>query len=1373
MKAKEKEKKKYEKKAIKDFVPEFAGKKIREQLPFKKTEISKSDYFCLDEPCVLFPEWSTIKEELQDQTKLFWMTETKIFDDSLGNILNVPACFISDSSEVRWIRPNDYVRERLIEVEIQKNIPGRNPYKLKEKIKEYYNSENNQKISMNESEKSKDTLDEETEAERRQLRKFYRLLQPTTFSLTLVPLIEREETEIEYEIRKKIKEAEDLERDQLNPPKVKSQLQLKKNQTAQDNTLKKLNVHDCNPSKLETKSFHCAFTKWITGVLSSILTNKLKDAYDYKTSIFSRIFPQNGAGMPIVNPSGKYWIGLYHFGALRRVEIDDKIPCNKYNSYILPQCEQLEEIWPAILCKALFKLHSSKYSTQSYSSLNDFSIFYALTGFIPEIINVSSELRNYRMLANILKDSKFYSQQKMILCFHFDKDYHEVAFDTLNATHEKRASKNMGTKKSTNKLYTLSGDSGNKAKKLESTKTFGNPAKKKMSNAHIITPIQAQLQALDLVDTNTFIPNKTKLASLDRLLINYPYSIMDTFDNVYFQNYDDGYNFNLTRLLPPSETSNSKTNNIQKMNLRNMSKEDKVKHIEQIEKNNLQLKQMKKERMDKLDSPGEDFFLVKIDAVINEVNINDLHSIKEPKLSSLEEYNHKDIEIAKKCLLNKWRYPPLSYLEEKVRSEESNSSPHRKRTTTAEIETINTLKDTNRGSTDNLNYTAKNFARKPTMQGKVSRVESKFIASSKEKSKHELYKKPKWTEYYFNLVPDLDIFNTAVEVRKRETGSWIQWNELASLFNKFCILHNPDFYKSNIKLSHNYNYYNDNPFEINMEIDCVMIYPTEALNSDPLIASIVDPLYEKLQTPSNKQKVALTSKPNQVKQKQPPPKVLRKNSSYFYDYFKGENWNNIKYSFDTTEDSNSCVLIQFEANYRAKYDFIPISYYIVLDLVSIDRSIIKRNIVLTSFSNSYQHDNLNPKETYFLLVKGGIFPYGFHLSLFTDSNVASLSSFKLYKEVFSTPSHSFSIEPAVAEGKKYTLLLKLKIRSIIENMNENEVNVSIRDKATFKHEEESENNDLLIMSKPVDFKFSIDYKNIYLKQFLKLELVEEEEIANINDFSLHPLEDMAEPSVVGDKEMGTEYNYKIESEKQRKSQSKRVYFNNIITVSCSANKDIYLVLGIIPPINTEINEMTFTIFSSLVVQATRIEIPESFEINEKYYPNKNRILFSEMIYSSERTFASFEIKVNKSINTLSTAINNTSLSTAMQTFNIRKGDNPLSSATTRKTAHPSSAKSEVAHYNENKADINDSGDLVKMNLKIIRDNKILSSYSFHNSIIISHLMMFGCILVPDKKAQKGSKQPAPINQENLPYLIVCTFDCNELDYDLIVSYMIK
>jgi hypothetical protein len=108
---------------------------------------------------------------------------------------------------------------------------------------------------------------------------------------------------------------------------------------------------------------------------------------------YQKIYPQRN-GVPVYNPTGRYWVKLYFMGKYRKIEIDDSMPCGKYDEMLLPKCPNMEELWPQILGKALLKLFSYKYKTtnpQMWEDIGDCSLITALTGYYGEKLNCKAE----------------------------------------------------------------------------------------------------------------------------------------------------------------------------------------------------------------------------------------------------------------------------------------------------------------------------------------------------------------------------------------------------------------------------------------------------------------------------------------------------------------------------------------------------------------------------------------------------------------------------------------------------------------------------------------------------------------------------------------------------------------------------------------------------------------------------------------------------------------------------------------------------------------------------------------------------------------------------------------------------------------------
>jgi len=81
---------------------------------------------------------------------------------------------------------------------------------------------------------------------------------------------------------------------------------------------------------------------------------------DTNEEIWKRIYPQQD-GMPIISPSGKYWIKIRFMGKERLVEIDDRVPCDYRKSPLLARSNNIMEIWPQLLMKAILKVYSYKW----------------------------------------------------------------------------------------------------------------------------------------------------------------------------------------------------------------------------------------------------------------------------------------------------------------------------------------------------------------------------------------------------------------------------------------------------------------------------------------------------------------------------------------------------------------------------------------------------------------------------------------------------------------------------------------------------------------------------------------------------------------------------------------------------------------------------------------------------------------------------------------------------------------------------------------------------------------------------------------------------------------------------------------------------
>lgn len=96
----------------------------------------------------------------------------------------------------------------------------------------------------------------------------------------------------------------------------------------------------------------------------------------------------------MLNPSGRYWVKLYHMGKEKKIDIDDRVPV-VYGNGLFAKSVNENEIWTFILSKALIKLNSSRWNDPKAKDIEvgDGSIIYALTGYVPETISIPQNIQ--------------------------------------------------------------------------------------------------------------------------------------------------------------------------------------------------------------------------------------------------------------------------------------------------------------------------------------------------------------------------------------------------------------------------------------------------------------------------------------------------------------------------------------------------------------------------------------------------------------------------------------------------------------------------------------------------------------------------------------------------------------------------------------------------------------------------------------------------------------------------------------------------------------------------------------------------------------------------------------------------------------------
>ena len=986
MKKKDKTKKEKNQKKPKDFIPSKFLDLIREMKLIDNKEINEKEiinnnnqYHSDNIPCKIPEEWNfDSEEEIYNEIFHEEINNYEFFIDPDNNELlkNLPLYFLDIyNNQLKWNRPSFYIPNYYLYEKIKDLYPKRNSFNMSNEIRNFYLQHLDEKKNGIQKENNED------EEFNQFLGKDEKLLKKKIYK-ELYPILEKE---YKLYICKFSSKIEDDEEYLLRLEKEKEEGKNKKNKKNNKSKIEeKRTINYLTPSNLQFSTnipFKNSFYSWITSIYQLILDLNLIDIQT-KKSILYNIYPQEN-GIPIYNPKGKYLIKLYLMGKPRKIIIDDQIPFNKDNEFIFPKCDNIEELWPVILTKALMKLNMYKVKHPQYfkkEEFDDISLIYNLTGMYvttfdindPDIFNLLE-----KEFPLIQKEHKFYFgiYNKVNTRFMKSKNIYDsyqekiLELNKQNANYELNKPiiplmqniKINSSQKKKNKfkeflevpilsIKNQSNEDQLNDDKLNEIKTKFNRTSKKTMTIMNKNPIG-----------NIRIMNKTEILIHDNIIDNYIYSLTDFFNSK---------NFNMKRTQILNIKDLIEENLLTKKPFKQIKPEERHEYLISRKKIKLRHIKEKKLRIEYLKTNGNPVQIFKVYSGCRKI----------PIIENYDEYSEKEILQGKKCIINNWKFPPIEYF---------------------------------------------NF------KGKEVELKKKLYEFSK-------------NDYLEicgeNLISECEVENIIEPFNYNKDGVWLNMEKINKYFNKILLIcDQPSFYQNKIYCDNTWNDYNKDIFELKEE------------NKAFYISS------EKIIDKTKEYSLIITFEP----------------------YI--ENFNQLK---------------------TKKEILTP---YITLELFKTNPiTLIRQKITLNYLYSCYFEEKLKGDCDYFIDIKGGYYPFGFVMELYSNGfTIQNMSPNVLFKNLLNYQEQIFTINFPVIEENKFWLLGRLYIEKNHEEKKEKKENENSLNNMTIENNISNLNNSELRFKLNIKYpiKSEIPFINLYLQKSSELKkrrIISFDEFVNIN-----------------------------------------------------------------------------------------------------------------------------------------------------------------------------------------------------------------------------------------------------------------------------------
>ena len=854
----------------KDFIPNNLLDKLISQSSLHiphENQNENNKYKPLFIPNEIPEEWDyKSTEEINEEIFLNQEENKTIFSDEDHEkiISNMPLYLIEIFNNcIEWERPSNYIPNYYIDKEIKKLYPKKNYSSMRENIKVCYQKfklQENIDIDKDSDSEVNSYLNDDENAMKQAIYKDFFIFLEKNYDLKVVNYESKIESNEEYEQRI------------LNEEKKERNFTKQKNIKKQDlnNEEEKSKINIIKPSFLSMKEFiqnqqiQNSYYSWLTSIFQMIIDNNINDIETNK-SIFLNIYPQKD-NIPIYNPQGKYIIKLYLMGKSRKIIIDDRIPCNRNHEYFLPKCNLIEEIWPALFIKALIKLNMYKSRHPFYFSNEEFMdncLIYELTGMHSFILdmneslinifknhfkiqsdknnekiiiennnenqkdNINEKEKNTKNRKSVMEIKEKLNEEQKIINYPLEEKYYYAVFnfqknnliqmnqnytyydiiELIDRQNQKNGTFINSQNYSNNRvsiieksnLFKLSSKLLNKMEvKNDNVKIFNsnenltpNSEEPNIKRKNKKSPTFNQ-KKVNFSQTNFKI--NEKLISSDRLISNFLYTICDFFNNGKF-------NMKRLKFLDFSDLEKDLIN--KKVQFKQLATNEKKQYLLDRQKLRREKLEEKYKRLKELKEDGIEYKLIKL--INQSIEIQDLDFFKQ--------YTEEEIKLAKKCILNNWKFPPpeIFQIEFKIKEEEQKK-----------------LKELFSKIDEDSRY--KNEIEK--LEG-ITRLNSISIKHKLNKNKPIglfAWTKETYIEYIGNNIKQYEERNENPKVSHIE-GCWIDFKDLMNNFNKVLIIENQNkIYHDKLLINNSWDYYQKDCFEPLIDYNIFLLEPNSLIN---------------------------------------------------------------------------------------------------------------------------------------------------------------------------------------------------------------------------------------------------------------------------------------------------------------------------------------------------------------------------------------------------------------------------------------------------------------------------------------------------------------------------------------------------------------